>query len=82
VAKGLQPVGSYNRNDFGLFDMIGNVPEWSIELRPSTSSRKLATEIRVHGGGFGWWGNDMEIYTRAFQPQPTDTNGFRCVIDP
>ena len=85
------PVGQKKPNAFGLYDMLGNVVEWThtfywVQLNqeninptgPSTAEYK---ELR----GGGWW-DDAELvrasYRRHFETTDYDYNiGFRCVSE-
>lgn len=70
------PVGSYSANGFGLYDMAGNVLEWTAD--------SVDTNRRVARGGA--WNNSPEL-TRVSRRSPfpaaaaTNLLGFRCVRD-
>jgi formylglycine-generating enzyme required for sulfatase activity len=88
-----QPVGSKNPNDFGMYDMHGNVWEWVQDL---FALYKEAGDIKGYSGpelekmrvlrGGGW--ADPARYLRSAQRSFTDPNnaydtcGFRLVFDP
>ncbi len=90
---GTAPVGSYPPNAFGLYDMIGNVAEWTQDCyhadysgRPKDGS---AWEfglcfIRVMRGG-SWFNGERWLRAAARVPRlpqgATSTSGFRVARD-
>jgi formylglycine-generating enzyme required for sulfatase activity len=83
------PVGKKKPNAFGLYDMLGNVVEWTYtwywvqlnqeNINPTGPSTAEYKELR----GGGWW-DDPELvrasYRRRFETNDEDYNiGFRCV---
>jgi sulfatase modifying factor 1 len=85
------PVGTKKPNAFGLYDMLGNVVEWTYtyywvqlnqeNINPTGPSIAEYKELR----GGGWW-DDPELirasYRRRFETTDTDYNlGFRCASD-
>ncbi len=60
----LSPVGSFNANPFGLYDMTGNVWEWVSDtyapytiddsVNPEHKSNAPIQEKVIRGGGFDW----------------------------
>jgi formylglycine-generating enzyme required for sulfatase activity len=91
------PVGSYRPNSWGLFDMHGNVAEWTLsEYRPHSGGTQpspvgdsalaaQASSLRVVRGG-SWY--DVPIRCRsAFRQvyladQPVYDVGFRVICEP
>ena len=84
------PVGSFNPNGYGLFDMGGNVFEWchaSIEPPVSKSMKKdlidlgVSTDRVLRGGD---WTCDIYLLSVVYREYSTpiigyDPCGFRCV---
>lgn len=83
------PVGQKKPNAFGLYDMLGNVVEWThtwytVELSQETinpTGPSMAEFKSLKGGG--WW-DDPDLvrasYRERIEPGDTDFNiGFRCV---
>jgi formylglycine-generating enzyme required for sulfatase activity len=86
------PVGSYSPNGYDLYDMVGNVREWTSSLYQNypydeTDGREnMQTDgLRVVRGG-GW--SDVKNYLRVslrygYIPSITlDYRGFRCARSP
>lgn len=77
------PVGCFQANGYGLYDMIGNVWEWTDTAYPTQSD---AVQYVIKGGSFLCAPNYCRRYrASALQPQDADftTNhiGFRTVKD-
>jgi len=85
------PVGKKKPNAFGLYDMLGNVVEWThtwytVQISQETinpTGPSLAEYKSLRGGG--WW-DDPELvrvsYRRRFETGDYDYNiGFRCVSE-
>jgi len=83
------PVGQKKPNAFGLYDMLGNVVEWThtwytVEISQENinpTGPSLAEFKSLKGGG--WW-DDPDLvrasYRSRIEPGDTDYNiGFRCV---
>ncbi|GAA6170692.1 hypothetical protein NBRC116592_03620 [Colwellia sp. KU-HH00111] len=87
------PVKSFTSNGFGLYDMHGNVAEWTRDCRNDTyngapSSGKAwfdgdCEEIVVRGGYWGSSANSIRSASRYFLHEEKGWNriGFRLVID-
>lgn len=89
------PVGRFPANGYGLFDMIGNVWEWTVELWDAPPSKGPSCcaapapgsqAVRVIKGGSHLC---AESYCRRYRPaarhpQASDSStshlGFRCVV--
>lgn len=80
------PVGSYPPNDFGLFDMIGNVCEWtSTPWRPGYQSNSSHQPARraIRGGAWDHLPRLLRASWRDWAPDSArwDNLGFRLVRD-
>jgi formylglycine-generating enzyme required for sulfatase activity len=77
------PVGSYPANGYGLYDMTGNVWEWTSD---SFGPQDIPIPRKVtKGGSFLCAPNYCHRYRPAARmSQPVDTStchlGFRCVV--
>lgn len=82
----LQPVGSYPPNSFGLYDMHGNVSEWTADVwRPSYEAKAKCDDSRrvVRGGGWDYLPRLLRSSWRDSLPPETrrDDLGFRLVVE-
>ncbi len=87
------PVGSYPPNPYGLFDMLGNVNEWTADLwHPSHAGRPATTGVfaggrgghRVlRGGSWDYLPRLLRCCWRDWLPESTrrDNVGFRLARD-
>jgi len=91
TSQGTEEVGSYPPNDWGLYDMHGNVWEWCLDWYASYSRRaatdpagaKSASRGRVLRGGC--WKNHSDEYRSALRDFSTPDSqfnevGFRVVL--
>ena len=87
------PVGSYKANDFGVFDMAGNVAEWvadcyrdgyqNASASPEAYQQNNCPARVVRGGSLKSDADETNTYSRQFQPQHTyhEDIGFRLVVE-
>ena len=90
VKWSLCPIGSYEHNEYGLYDMVGNAKEWVEDwyqkyyYKRSNNKNPLCIEesdYKVSRGGFR---GNMTINNR-YKERPDEDNsvdtGFRCAMD-
>lgn len=87
------PIGSYFANDYGLYDMSGNVSEWcedafyeasvpvTWDLNPTYFDAKEPRKV-IRGGSWKDIGYYLQTGTRTFEYEDTSKSyvGFRCVV--
>ncbi len=87
--KSTAPVGQFYRNDFGLYDMVGNVMEWTITCYhptfpspPHGANREGACQKhRVRGSAYDSYPADLDLAVRKKYSIKTQSKnlGFRVV---
>ncbi len=82
--QGTAPVGQYKTNAWGLYDVHGNVWEWTADCY--TESYKLYAEKNcdkhvLHGGGWSSEGKYVRLANRAraYRDKRSDNFGFRLL---
>ena len=92
-SEGPKPVGSYAPNNFGLYDMVGNIAEWvadyfdadyyQVSPRENPTGPDKAKFYAIRGGGWHSGPGCVRVYRRqALAPYWIDFNtGFRCARD-
>jgi serine/threonine-protein kinase PpkA len=87
------PVGSFNRNEFGTYDMAGNVAEWvadcyrdnyqDADSSASAHQPQECAERVIRGGSLKSDAADTNTYARRHHPQHTyhEDVGFRLVAE-
>lgn len=92
------PVGSFSPNNFGLYDTVGNVYEWTLDdLNQSTknykgmpidgtawTSKDTKAKRINRGGSYLEATNEMPVYRRCWDSPAgrSKTTGFRVVMEP
>ncbi len=74
------PVKSFpdGRNDWLLFDVIGNVREWAHEPRANTGKY----DVMTCGGSYADSVERATLSCNRAEPFGSNTVGFRCLVDP
>ncbi|RKU28694.1 hypothetical protein C6497_08000 [Candidatus Poribacteria bacterium] len=96
IWKWTSPVGSFPPNDYGLYDMVGNVWEWCFDeyngdfygFSPEHNprfGRSITPENEnfriLRGGAWGGSKDDLRVSDRWYHLSSGSTIGFRCVKD-
>lgn len=79
----LHPVGQLDPNELGLYDMTGNVSEWTADnYSQNYTYNRNSDQYVVRGGNYNWDDPDCTNTARWYYP-PTSAyldNGFRLVL--
>ena len=74
------PVGSFAANQFGLFDMGGNVSQWCEDWFDLEHTKRV---MRGANWSYGYRRTLLSSGRNAEPPDSPDTSrGFRCVLAP
>jgi formylglycine-generating enzyme required for sulfatase activity len=78
-ARAIHPVGSLSPNQLGIYDMSGNVWEWTSDLGWSSDSSRV-----LRGGSWGNYGNSARVAKRnkSAPNNRYNNNGFRLALSP
>jgi formylglycine-generating enzyme required for sulfatase activity len=72
------PAMTFERNGFGLYDVIGNVWEWCDDT--GTPAPKKESHV-ARGGGWNSGPKQLRTSARRYFFAPSNAVGFRCVLD-
>jgi hypothetical protein len=69
------PVAALKPNEFGLFDTLGNIQEWCVQVRPA----ELRQNQAIRGGSFLYFDREIECHQNFMHSMASKTpyNGFR-----
>ena len=92
---GTAPVGSFEPNPYGLYDMTGNAYEWSLDLKHDSYVGAPATgtpwndggdpKMRItRGGSWHYTARELKSFARCWDTVDTKNSdtGFRVVMEP
>jgi formylglycine-generating enzyme required for sulfatase activity len=83
---GTSPWGAFEPNAYGLYDMIGNVWEWTCDRFPSTEDDAFPRHVTKGGSHLSAQNYDLRYRPAARRGVTIDTSrsdlGFRCVLRP
>ena len=84
--EGTSPWGAYEPNTYGLYDMIGNVWEWTSDPFPSAEDDAFPRHVTKGGSHLSAQNYDFRYRPAARRGVTIDTSrsdlGFRCVVRP
>jgi len=79
------PVAQFKANDFGLYDMLGNVAEWTCSAMPSDNSYTGVNSCNSgflvsKGGSWGQFGEEIRLAKRVwYLSSDSQQVGFRLI---
>jgi formylglycine-generating enzyme required for sulfatase activity len=84
--EGTSPWGAFEPNGYGLYDMTGNVWEWTREEWPSAEDDAFPRRVVKGGSHLSAQNYDFRYRPAARRGVTSDTSrsdlGFRCVVRP